>query len=240
MATRETSRSSSRNNGTTSRSRTVDRGATSANKSNRSSTSENSSNAGTGQRGGSGRSAFSWDNGGRTAVIGAAVAGVAAGFAANFGRKFIVQFATGRSDWFESLRNEHEMTLAIFDKIEATRDDQAMMRGMLTMQLKHALSKHAMEEENVIYPALREANEAADADHLNSDHGYVKTFLYEMDNIPKDSPQWLAKVKEFRTMLEAHIREEEDRIFPEFHSMLSEEQNKKLTAAMHKEGLKLA
>lgn len=234
MATRETSRSSSRNNGTTGRSRTSGRGTGSA------SSSENSSNARSDQRGGSGRSAFSWDNGGRTAVIGAAVAGVAAGFAANLGRKFIVQFATGRADWFESLRNEHEMTLAIFDKIEATRDDQTMMRGMLTIQLKHALSKHAMEEENVIYPALREANEAADADHLNSDHGYVKTFLYEMDNISKDSPAWLAKVKEFRTMLEAHIREEEDRIFPEFHSMLSEEQNKKLTQAMHKEGLKLA
>ncbi|WP_106639244.1 hemerythrin domain-containing protein [Allosphingosinicella vermicomposti] len=228
MATRETSRSTSRSGGT-SRSRTNNR-----------SSNNNGSSTGSSPRSGSESSAFSWDNGGRTAVIGAAVAGVAAGFAANIGRKFIVQFATGRGDWMESLKNEHEMTLAIFDKIEATRDDQTMMRGMLLMQLKHALSKHAMEEENVIYPALREANEGAEADHLNSDHGYVKTFLYELDNIEKTSPEWIAKVREFRTMLETHMEEEEERIFPEFHASLSEEQNKKLTAAMHKEGLKLA
>lgn len=235
MATRETSRSRSRNGETSSRSRTSNKSRSSGTSGNNDGSSTSSS-----QRSGSESSAFSWDNGGRTAVIGAAVAGVAAGFAANIGRKFIVQFATGRGDWMESLKNEHEMTLAIFDKIEATRDDQAMMRGMLLMQLKHALSKHAMEEENVIYPALREANEAAEADHLNSDHGYVKTFLYELDNIEKTSSEWIAKVREFRTMLEAHMREEEDRIFPEFHASLTEEQNKKLTAAMHKEGLKLA
>jgi hemerythrin superfamily protein len=195
----------------------------------------------TGTQGSNGdRSAFAWESGGRTAIIGAAVAGVAAGFAANIGRKFIVQFATGRTDWFESLKNEHAMTLAIFDKMEATRDDQTMMRATLLMQLKHALSKHALEEENVIYPALREADDAADADHLNSDHGYVKTYLYELDNIPNDSPVWLEKVREFRAMIQEHMAEEEERIFPQFHASLSEEQNKKLTHAMHKEGLKLA
>ena len=234
MATRETSRS-----GSSSRSRSSE-----GSRAQRSSSQRQGGGQSEGQTQGRGREsqkgAFSWANGNGGAIAAAAVAGVAAGFAANVGRKFIVQFATGRTDWFESLRNEHEMTLAIFDKIEATRDDQTMMRGMLTMQLKHALSKHALEEENVIYPALREANEAADADHLNSDHGYVKTFLYELDNIPKESAAWIAKVREFRTMLESHIREEEERIFPEFHASLTEEQNKKLTAAMHKEGLKLA
>lgn len=188
----------------------------------------------------SSKSAFNWNNGNTGAVVGAAVAGAAAGFAAHLGRKFVVQMTTGRTDWFESLRNDHEMVLKIFGKIEDTRDDQTMMRSMLLMQLKHALSKHALEEENVIYPALRDANEASDADHLNHDHGYIKTFLYELETMAKDSPEWIGKVREFRSMTEKHIREEEDRIFPEFHDSLTEEQNKKLTTAMHKEGLKLA
>ena len=185
------------------------------------------------------KSAFNW-NGNAGTLLGVAAAGAAAGFAANLGRKFVIQFATGRGDWFESLKNEHEMVLKIFDKMEATRDDQTMMRSLLLTQLKHALGKHALEEENVIYPALRDANEASDADHLNHDHGYVKTYLYELDTMDNDSPEWKAKVREFRAMTEKHIREEEDRIFPDFHSSLSEEQNKKLTSAMHKEGMKLA
>lgn len=188
---------------------------------------------------GSSKSAFNWSDNAGT-LIGVAAAGAAAGFAANLGRKFVVQFATGRGDWFESLKNEHEMVLKIFDKMEATRNDQTMMRSLLLTQLKHALGKHALEEENVIYPALREADEEADADHLNHDHGYVKTYLYELDTMENDSPEWKAKVREFREMTEKHIREEEDRIFPQFHASLSEEQNKKLTGAMHKEGMKLA
>ena len=78
------------------------------------------------------------------------------------------------------------------------------------------------------------------ADTLNSEHGYVKTYLYELENMPKEGPAFLAKVREFRAMLEAHIREEEDEVFPALKARLSEEENGKLNWAMNREGLKLA
>jgi hemerythrin-like domain-containing protein len=190
--------------------------------------------SGGGQQGGFG--------GGNTGVIaGAALAGAAIGIAANVGRKLFVQFSSGATgDWFEALKTEHRMTLAIFDKIEATDDSQTMMRGHLLTKLKHALDKHAVEEENVIYPALREANLAHDADALNSEHGYVKTYLYELETLPKDSPDWLARVRDFRSMIEEHIRMEEEEVFPSFREALSAEQNARLTARMNKEGFMVA
>jgi hemerythrin superfamily protein len=36
--------------------------------------------------------------------------------------------------------------------------------------------------------------------------------------MPKDSPEWLARVRDFRTMIEGHMREEEDEIFPRFRA----------------------
>ena len=114
------------------------------------------------------------------------------------------------------------------------------MRAGLVMKIKYALSKHALQEEDVIYPALREANEAHDADDLNGEHGYVKTYLYELENMSKDTPAFLARVRDFRTLLEGHIRNEEDNVFPRLRATMSEAQNKKLTMAMNKEGLKLA
>jgi hemerythrin superfamily protein len=132
------------------------------------------------------------------------------------------------------------MTLAIFDKIEATADDQTMMRSHLLAKLKYALTKHALEEENVVYPALRQANDTDEADDLTSDHGYVKTYLYELETLPNDDPQWIARVRDFRTMIEEHMREEENEIFPRLRGRLSEEQNAKLTAMMNKEGFKFA
>lgn len=187
------------------------------------------------------KSAFSWGNNDAGMLLGAAAAGAAIGFAANYGRKFLVQATSGASgDWVEALAAEHKLTLAVFDKIEATDDDQTTARAALLMKLKYALSKHAIEEEMVIYPALRQANRTDEADELNSDHGYVKTYLYELENMEKDSPQWLARVRDFRNMIEEHMREEENDIFPKLRSQLSEEQNEKLTAAMNKEGFKFA
>lgn len=175
------------------------------------------------------------------AIWGAAAAGLAAGLAVNVGRKLMVQAASGvTGDWVDALATEHRMALAIFDKLEQTRDDQKMKRSTLLTQLKHALGKHAFEEENVVYPALRQHGDSEHADKLNHDHGYVKQYLYELENMAKDDPQWLSKVGEFRQMIEEHMREEENEVFPAFRAQLSDTENKKLTLMMNKEGFKVA
>jgi hemerythrin superfamily protein len=190
--------------------------------------------------GGSGK-LFDWDNGSTGVLVGAAVAGAAVGLAANMGRKLFVQMTSGATgDWVDALTTEHEMTLALFDKMEATSDDQTTMRSHLLAKLKYALTKHALEEENVIYPALRQANLTEEADDLGSEHGYVKTYLYELETMPNDSPEWLARVRDFRSMIEEHMEEEENDVFPRFRSQLSEEQNAKITSMMNKEGFKFA
>lgn len=192
--------------------------------------------------GGSGSSsAFSWGNGNTGVLVGAAMAGAAVGIAANVGRKLMIQMTgAAAGDWMDALKAEHRATIAIFDKIEATDDNQTMMRSHLLMKLKYALTKHAHEEEAVIYPALRQANSAHDADALNSEHGYVKTYLYELETMRNDSPDWLARVRDFRSMIEEHIRMEEEEVFPAFRATMSDEQNAKLTAQMNKEGFKMA
>lgn len=171
----------------------------------------------------------------------AAGAGLVAGLAANVFRKAVVQAPTALAgNWADALAAEHKATLLVFDKLEQTTDAQTTKRGMLLMQLKHALSKHAFQEENVVYPALRDNGAKEDADHLNNDHGYVKQYLYDLDMLAKNDPAWLPKVREFRALIERHVSEEENEIFPRLRSQLSEEGNKKVTMAMNKEGLKIA
>ncbi|WP_293882376.1 hemerythrin domain-containing protein [Sphingomonas sp.] len=175
------------------------------------------------------------------ALIGAAAAGMALGVAAMIGRKVAVQAPTVLAgDWDQALAAEHVATLKIFDAIEATTRENTTKRAILLAQLKHALGKHALQEENTVYPALRDAGEAEAADSLNKDHGYVKQYLYELTNCPRDSERFLEIVRKFRVDLEKHVREEEDELFPSLKSKLSDEANKALTKAMNKEGFKLA
>lgn len=174
-------------------------------------------------------------------IAGAVAGGAALGLLAMLGRKAAVQAPSALAgNWDDALKAEHKAVLKVFDTLEATDDKSTIRRNMLLAHIKHALVKHAIEEENVIYPALREAGKTEEADNLNAEHGYVKQFLYELENMPSTSPKWLEKVKEFRAALEKHIREEEDELFPELRAQLSEEKNKALTLSMNKEGFKVA
>jgi hemerythrin superfamily protein len=204
--------------------------------SNRGSSSENRS-SGSGRES---RSAFSWgENAGP--LLGAALAGAAIGFAANYGRKALMQgMEAAAGDWDEILAAEHEMALAVFDKMLATDESQTFKRKMLLMKLTHALDKHSHEEEMVVYPALREANEIADADHLEGEHGYIKTFIYELNEMGADAPTWLEKVREFRQLVSEHAHMEEEEVFPNFKQGMSEEQNARITSLVNRDGFWMA
>jgi hemerythrin-like domain-containing protein len=179
-------------------------------------------------------------NPGRSVAVGAA-AGLALGLASNLLRKAAVQSPTVfAGNWDVALAAEHAAALKIFDMIERTNDDAAGRRATLLAQLKHAVGKHAFQEENVIYAMMRDHGLAEAADHLNHEHGYVKQYFFDLTEMPKDDPAWLPKVKEFRAMIESHMREEEDDLFPRLRSQLSDEQNTHVTAAMNKEGFKIA
>ena len=174
-------------------------------------------------------------------AIAAAVGGLAIGLLANSGRKTVLQaIDASHGDWDDVLKAEHDATIVMFDKIAETTEKQVTKRKALLAQLKHALTKHAYQEENVVYPAMREQGLATDADHLNEDHGYVKQYLYELTELPPSSPSWMSKVTEFRDRLEQHVREEENELFPQLKEKLGQKGSARVTSAMNKEGWKLA
>lgn len=177
---------------------------------------------------------------GRTIAIGA-VAGVAVAVLGNLARKAAVQAPTAMAgNWDQALAAEHKAALAIFDLIEKTEDHQTGRRSTLLVQLKHAISKHAFQEENAIYTMMRDHGLKDAADHLNHEHGYVKQYFFDLGEMAEDDPAWLPKVKEFRAMIEEHMREEEKDLFPQMRGKLTEAQNKHVTAVMNREGFKLA
>lgn len=181
------------------------------------------------------QSAFRWGTTG--AIAGAALGGAALAIAANLGRKFFTQALSGnKGNWADSLAAEHDSVLAIFDKMLATDAGQTMQRKMLLMKLGHALDKHAYAEEHVVYPALREANETADAEELETEHGEVKEFLYRLQHIKLDAPDWLETIREFRAAVNAHAKMEEEQIFPRLRSEIDDELDARITKEVNKAG----
>ena len=173
--------------------------------------------------------------------IAAGGAGLLLGLLANPLRKLAVQAPTMlKGKWDEALAAEHKATLALIDTMEATDEKDTARRAMHLSQLKHSLSKHAFQEENTVYPMMREHGLLEPARKLNEEHGEVKRLLFDLTEMPKSDPQWIERLRELRGALETHMAEEENELFPQLRAKLSEEGNEHLSVAMNKEGLKLA
>ena len=184
------------------------------------------------------RSAFRWGTG---AIAGAALGGAALAIAANLGRKFLSQsHSASQGNWADGLAAEHESMLTIFDKMLATEPSQTTQRKMLLMKLGYALDKHAYAEEHVVYPALREANDMADAEELETEHGEVKEFLYRLQHMELDAPNWLETIREFRSAVEAHAKLEEEQVFPRLRREIDEELDARITKEVNKAGFIMA
>ncbi len=187
----------------------------------------------------SGDSTFQWGSAG--AIAGAALGGAIIAVAANFGRKAAIQgISASAGNWADSLAAEHKMVLALFDKMLDTDNDQTKRRALLLLQLGHALDKHAYAEEHVVYTSLRENNDASTAELLEKEHGEVKTFLHRLGNMPKDSPEWIDVVSEFRANVAQHMAMEENEVFPQLRAQIDEAMDKRITKEVNKAGFMMA
>ena len=170
-----------------------------------------------------------------------AALGLVAGLALPHARKAVMQGPSlAAGGWMDALIAEHRMVQKSFEALLKTRNDEMAKREMLLTKIAYALTKHAIEEENVIYPALSENAHPEQAHHLVEEHGLAKTFIYDLRRISSTDPAWIGKAHEFWTALQRHMREEEDEVFPAFHNALSAEENAQLTKMMNWEGFKVA
>lgn len=166
-------------------------------------------------------------------------AGVAA--IANIGRKMASQAPTAMAnDWSEGLIREHEATLAALDRLSATSADHPQRRTAQLTGLKHMIAKHAIEEENVIYPMLRRDDESGAVPDLHKEHGEIKAMLFELSDMEKADPGFSTLLQRLRGTLEEHMREEEEVLFPALRARLTEPENRKLTRTMNMAGVMVA
>ena len=179
---------------------------------------------------------------GSGALLAAGAAGFGLGLLAAVGRRAAVQAVTySAGDWFEGLKAEHEMARTIMEKLALTTDEEQAKRAPMVLALQHAIGKHNVQEEYVVYCVLAENGQATEAADLNADHAELKQKLYELEMVgKKQEPGFLAKLAEVREAFEEHVREEEDVVFPRLHASLDADQQKMLTNRMNREGFKVA
>jgi iron-sulfur cluster repair protein YtfE (RIC family) len=172
------------------------------------------------------------------AVAGAAAAmGVAAGIAARMGARGLKVAAEPLAgDWLDTMKGQHLEILDIVERAEKTKATATARRSALLGKIKVALTRHAIEEENVLYPRLRIEELSEQARGLVEDHADVKAILYELDQMAPDDAGWIERLRALRRELETHMQLEETEIFPALRLRLTPEEDSRLTLALRREG----
>src|SRR5687768_15631996 len=124
---------------------------------------------------------------------------------------------------FTLLKADHEKVAGILESIEDTTERAVKGRDELFSQLKAELDLHAMIEEEILYPALEDTEEAREITlEAYEEHRLVKQLLAELEAEPKDTEEWTAKFTVLKENIEHHVEEEEGEMFKKARAALSE------------------
>jgi iron-sulfur cluster repair protein YtfE (RIC family) len=139
-------------------------------------------------------------------------------------------------DPFERLRRDHRQILATLDRMLQVREDSMARRGALFLSLKRTLARHALAEEDVVYPALHGPAGAADAArNLYGEHAEMRIHLYALEQALMDGASWGVQLPALRDLVARHIRTEEDVEFPRLQATLDARGSRTVASRIRRE-----
>jgi len=108
------------------------------------------------------------------------------------------------------LEQDHREAEAFFAQFEQDQERQPRLAGKICL----ALTVHAIIEEEILYPAAREAASGDLLDEAEVEHAAAKQLIAEIEAMDPEDRLFAAKVKVLGEYVKHHIVEEEGKLFP--------------------------
>ena len=127
-----------------------------------------------------------------------------------------------RLDAIAELKSDHRKVEELFKRFERAGDGAIRTKRALADAVIEELSRHAAIEEVVMYPAIRQEVDGAEAEVLEAleEHHSVKVSLQELESLDASHERFDAKMTVLIEHVRHHVKEEEQRLFPEVRDAL--------------------
>jgi hemerythrin-like domain-containing protein len=123
------------------------------------------------------------------------------------------------------LKKDHETVRGLLGSLEKSAQKGGPRVAKLVTQIDTELKIHTTIEEEIFYPAFRDAVRSKDDKKMYfealEEHHVVKLVLPEVDDTGKGGPEFAAKAKVLKELVEHHAGEEEKEMFPEARKVFS-------------------
>jgi hemerythrin-like domain-containing protein len=138
---------------------------------------------------------------------------------------------SSRSDAISLLKKDHATVKQLLSSLEATTERATDRREKLLKQIETEIKTHSRLEEEIFYPAFKEAARKSD-EHLYyeavEEHGLVDIVLPDLKSTSSDSEKFSAKAKVLKDLIEHHAEEEETEMFPKARQVMSADELREL------------
>jgi len=125
--------------------------------------------------------------------------------------------APTKSDAIEMLTADHRNVEKLFKEYEQLAEGEGTYneKEALAATICAELTVHAQVEEEIFYPAARDILDEEDlVDEALVEHATAKDLIAQLADMSPDDDLYDAKVKVLSELIEHHVEEEEDQMFP--------------------------
>ena len=173
-------------------------------------------------------------------AAGVAALGLVAGLALSRTKRAALKAGMALTgDWEKQLKREHRSLRKFLKGMVDSQLGDTVERASLLASTDELLTRHALEEEKVIYPALRQAGAGEAVDLLFAEHAEMKTRLRGLQEMSFEDALWGERAADLRKLLLRHIHAEED-MFPLLRELGDDARNKTLTTLVRREAVRLS
>jgi len=139
-------------------------------------------------------------------------------------------------DLYQLLRQDHLKAKRLFERLAETADGASKARQRLFTELRQELELHTQVEEAHFYPALERHEEASElVEDALDEHDEMKQLLEALDSADADEDGWFDQLADLQEEVEAHVEEEETRLFPVAQKLLQKPEADAIAQAIEQE-----
>jgi hemerythrin superfamily protein len=122
---------------------------------------------------------------------------------------------TDPQDAVTLLTEDHEHVKSMFEQYEELGERAHVSKQKLALKICEELTKHATAEEEIFYPAVRAATKDEDmVDEAVVEHASAKDLIAQIISMDPTDDLYDAKVKVLGELIDHHVKEEEQEMFP--------------------------
>ena len=111
------------------------------------------------------------------------------------------------------LRADHKRVSGLFDLYEKTRSSSR--KKEIVSEICAELGLHAQVEEEIFYPAVKQALEDKElVPEATVEHATLKDLIAQVEGMEPDGEMFDAKIKVMSEYVKHHVREEQNEMFP--------------------------